>query len=216
MKIRDIINLSMPDIQELSDADLRQAYTNLKRSSTQRRHGFERAGLPVNIPEMYRYEARAGDLTRRQLEQAVSTGAGFINAPIYTAGGFRKYKERRKNELKSRFGLDDMTDADFDRYGQFMNAMQDRLAGSWKYVSAQAKKLAAEAQRLNLDPMQFMRNFEYWQDHVDELENARPIERGNVRPSDYVRQLGLPGIRQWNREERGAVREQFGIGRRKK
>ena len=200
MKVKDIIELSMPEIMELSDAELRAAYTNLRRSAAARARGFEQAGLPVNIPARLQYSVPARYLSRDQLENMVAQGKSAV-APIYSVSGYRRYQEQQKNELKSRFGMSNLTDEQFRKYGEFMGAMQKRMKGSWDYVSAEAYKMASEALRLNLDPKQFMRNFAYWSDHLEDLELAKPLERKNLKPSDYIKQLNLQRIGSWKRGE---------------
>ena len=200
MKVKDIIELSMPEIMELSDAELRAAYTNLRRSAAARARGFEQAGLPVNIPARLQYKVPARYLTRAQLENMVAQGKSAV-APIYSVSGYRRYQEQQKDELKSRFGMSNLTDEQFRKYGEFMGAMQKRMKGSWDYVSAEAYKMASEALRLNLDPKQFMRNFAYWSDHLEDLERAQPLERKNLKPSDYIKQLNLQRVGSWKRGE---------------
>ncbi len=200
MKVKDIIELSMPEIMELSDAELRAAYTNLRRSAAARARGFEQAGLPVNIPARLQYSVPARYLSREQLENMVAQGKSAV-APIYSVSGYRRYQEQQKDELKSRFGMSNLTDEQFRKYGEFMGAMQKRMKGSWDYVSAEAYKMASEALRLNLDPKQFMRNFAYWSDHLEDLERAQPLERKNLKPSDYIKQLNLQRIGSWKRGE---------------
>lgn len=204
MKVKDIIELSMPEVMELSDQELRAAYTNLRRSAAARARGFEQAGLPVNIPERLQYKIPARYLSRPQLENMVAQGKSAV-APIYSVSGYMRYQEQYKNELKSRFGMSDMTDEQFKKYGEFMGAMQKRMKGAWDKVSAEAYKMASEALRLNMNPSQFMRNFAYWSEHLEDLEAARPLERKNLKPSDYVKQLNLPKIGEWKRENRETV-----------
>lgn len=200
MKVKDIIELSMPEIMELSDAELRAAYTNLRRSAAARARGFEQAGLPVNIPARLQYSIPARYLSRAQLENMVAQGKSAV-APIYSVSGYKRYQEQQKDELKSRFDMSNLTDEQFRKYGEFMGAMQKRMKGSWDYVSAEAYKMASEALRLNLDPKQFMRNFAYWSDHLEDLERAQPLERKNLKPSDYIKQLNLQRIGSWKRGE---------------
>ena len=88
------------------------------------------------------------------------------------------------------------------RYGAFLGAMAKRLGTRFSYDSDSAMALVDEADRLNLNPNQFLRNYDYWLNHVEELESAEPIDRANgVKPSDYAKQLGLPKIKQWNKEQ---------------
>jgi hypothetical protein len=99
---------------------------------------------------------------------------------------------------------------EFDRYGRFMGSMQERFGALWSYASDQTKELYDAAkkngadlgeltERLNLDPEQLIKNFEFWSEHMDALVSAEPITWHRAgRPvyaSDYARKLGLGKIR---------------------
>ena len=84
---------------------------------------------------------------------------------------------------------------EYQDYKRFLGAMAERVGENWKYVSGEGMELYAEAKRLNLNPSQFLRNANYWIEHVEELTEAKPLSRKTIRPSDYARQLKLPKIR---------------------
>ena len=193
MKFSDLIKMSMVQVKEM-----------LKGMSTRRAAAFQKHGAPVP-DQLTRLRASAGSLSDDDLSRAIGLQSSTLQGRGMDYSGYVKMQNERRNMLKERFGLNNLTDEQFDQYGQFMNAMQEREgARGWEYASALAKKIAIEAIRLNMDPSKFMRNFDYWTDHIDDLEKAKPLQRSRpVRASDYIKQLKLPTIKAWRNDQRG-------------
>ena len=204
MKFSDLIKMSMVQVKEMSRTAKEKAYSMLKGMSTRRAATFQKHGAPVP-DQLSRLQASAGSLSDDDLSRAIGIQSSTLQGRGMNYAGYVQMQNERRNMLKERFGLNNLTDEQFDQYGAFMNAMQEREgARGWEYASALAKKIAIEAIRLNMDPSKFMRNFDYWTDHIDELEKAKPLERSRpVRASDYIKQLKLPTIKAWRNDRRG-------------
>lgn len=199
MKLADIKRMSRRQISKLPEATKRSLYTNLRRSVTQRSHAFERRGLKQRMPQIYEKLPKTSEASSRMLDEALSMAGSYLEGQIYTARGYEQYLKERQSTLQERLGLDKpLTKAQFDQYGRFMGDMQKRMGSNWSLVSHQAAQMFAEALRLNLKPDQFKRNFDYWSNHLKDLENARPIDRpSGVKPSDYIKQLHLETVTSW-------------------
>lgn len=201
MKFKDIINKSMVQIRKMSRAAKESAYSTLKGMSARRANTFIKNS--VSVPDqLSRLKAPAGSLSDADLERAIALQSSTLQTRGMRYSEALQMQNERREMLKDRFGLSDLTNEQFDQYGKFMNEMQEREgAKGWSYASALAKKMAVEALRLNMDPAKFMRNFDYWSDHLDDLERARPLVRSRpVRASDYIKQLKLPTIRSWKND----------------
>lgn len=201
MKFKDIINKSMVQIRQMSRAAKESAYSTLKGMSTRRASTFIKNSASVP-DQLSRLKAPAGSLSDADLERAIALQSSTLQTRGMRYSEALQMQNERREMLKDRFGLSDLTNEQFDQYGRFMNEMQEREgAKGWSYASALAKKMAVEALRLNMDPAKFMRNFDYWSDHLDDLERARPLVRSRpVRASDYIKQLKLPTIRSWKND----------------
>lgn len=199
MKLSEIIGMSARQIRTLGESVKKAIYTNLRRSVTQRGRAFQRKGLEQKMPKAVRNLPPFGKATEKQINDALSMAETYLTGNIYTASGFESYQAENMKMWGERLGYGrPLTKAEYDEFGRYMGEMQDRTGGNWQHVSSQAAQLFAEARRLNLNPAQFKRNFDYWSDHVDKLQNARPIDRpSGVKPSDYIKQLKLETITSW-------------------
>lgn len=199
MKLSEIIGMSARQIRTLGSEIKQKLYTNLRRSVTQRGKAFERKGLKQKAPKSVMNLPSFKNASEKQINEALSMAETYLTGNIYTAAGFEEYISESKQMWGERLGYGrPLTKAEYDRFGRYMGDMQERTGANWQHVSSQAAQLFAEALRLNLNPDQFKRNFDYWSDHVDKLKNARPIDRpSGVKPSDYIRQLKLETITSW-------------------
>lgn len=206
MKLKDIQGMSTRQIVRLPESDKRDLYRQLRRTVSRRRSSFEKHGLKFRAPAGLRGDLAApSKASVSAIDEALRAGVSYIDpqSSIYTASGYMRWEKAQRRELAESMGLPEMTDTDYRQYRQFMNDMAVRMKGSWQYVSTQAKQLYAEAKRLNLNPNQFRRNFDYWAKHVKDLADARPISRGSgVKPSDYIKQLKLESVTSWKNKNR--------------
>lgn len=174
MKIKELMNATQRELNQLSEADLRSAFSNAKRSYSARAKSFEKLGVKQTVPQkfMNAIQKETSELSRNELLNAVLAARGNLSSSLATARGKLAFEQSRKNALKERLGLSEMSDSQFDRFGKFMGEMQQRYKETWKQVSFAAWKIATEAVQRNLDPDQFIDNFEYWSDHLEDLEDT--------------------------------------------
>ena len=174
MKIKELMNATQRELNHLSEADLRSAFSNAKRSYSARAKSFEKLGVKQTIPQkfMNAIQKDTAELSKNELLNAVLAARGNLSSSLATARGKLAFEQSRKNALKERLGLSEMSDSQFDRFGKFMGEMQQRYKETWKQVSFAAWKIATEAVKRNLDPHQFKDNFEYWSDHLEDIEDT--------------------------------------------
>ncbi len=172
MKISELMNATMSELNSLSEADLKSAFSNAKRSFSARQKYFDKLGMKQTIPNKFMNVVNKDDPSRTDLLNAVLSARGHFQSKLSTARGKQAFETARRNALKDRLGLSEMSDSQFDQYGKFMGAMQERYKEVWKQVSFAAWKIATEAVTRNLDPDQFAENFEYWQDHLEDIEET--------------------------------------------
>lgn len=172
MKISELMNTTMSELNSLSEADLKSAFSNAKRSFSARQKYFDKLGMKQTIPNKFMNVVNKDNPSRTDLLNAVLSARGHFQSKLSTARGKQAFETARRNALKDRLGLSEMSDSQFDQYGKFMGAMQERYKEVWKQVSFAAWKIATEAVTRNLDPDQFAENFEYWQDHLEDIEDT--------------------------------------------
>lgn len=204
-RLKSLLSSSFADIKSLSGSELRTAYKSAAASIRGRRRAFEKAGKLSALPERYRegVPSVSSFESETAMRAALAENLGYIRGKVSTLSGYEKVMDSRAKAVGEKLGLDFKSQADFSRFGEFMGEMQTRLKSMWKPASDFVVDLYKQAQRLNLNPMQLMKNYEYWRDHLEDLENLDPIEGRNreLRPSDYIKKAKLEKISDYYKME---------------
>lgn len=202
MKLSEIQSMSRHQISRLSAAVKKDLYVKFRRLVNDRTRSFTSRGLTPRMTASIKDMPTPAKATEAQMNAYLSNAGAYIQGTYYTYKGWKQHDTEVKREIMDRLDMPNMTDDQFKRYFEFMNAMSDMMGNAWHGVSSQASQLFAEAERLNLNASQFVRNFDYWQDHVEDLRNAKPLTRkAGVKPSDYIRQLKLESITSWRKRQ---------------
>lgn len=200
-RLNKILHRSLLEASELSQKELRSDYNYLRKVIRSRQKSFEKRGQSALFSKAYAagFTSLKNIKSKPQLMAEMARMENYLLSNRSTVEGALAYQaqeEKRRQSLSETLDRD-LTPEEFDNIGEFLGQMQDRLKEVWKTVSDRAIKLFEEAQRLNLDPGQFLRNYDYWMEHVDALEGARPLNYAYVKPSSYIEQLRLPSISEW-------------------
>lgn len=186
-------------LSQLDDSALKQSYNVLKRTVKARLKTFEKHNALNAISSKYRQMPSVRDLTKTELLNLISDTTNFLGGE---KGTYKRYQEQRKRlmeDAQQRLGdsFQFKNDAEYEEYLRFMGAMQERVGVAvWSNkASGDGEELYAQAKRLNINPMQFVKNYDYWMEHVDKLEKAVPVKSRNAKPSTYAKQLHLPKIK---------------------
>lgn len=200
VKMSDLMKMTARELGALSDSEVRKAYQNVRRTARSRAQTFERHGAAVpGLLASLTGSSKGvdvGELRHRVKNAAYQYRWG--RAAVSYAAYEEQQEEFRNRMQESMPDLDLSTPEKMDAYGKFMGEMQARYGEMWHAVSNQARDIYREAVRLNVDPRAFMRNYDYWADHIAELERTDPIHTRSERklqPSDYARKLGLEKIK---------------------
>lgn len=181
-------------LKELSKGELSKAYSQVVKSVESRVRGFERKGLEDVLPKVAR------DIPNAPTPRNISELSNFLLSNKSSVNKYIQHEKATMKTIEERLSSENY-DFEFENleeyqdYKCFLGAMAERVGENWKYVSGEGVALYAEAKRLNLNPSQFLRNANYWIENADKLEEATPLNRKTIRPSDYARQLKLPKIR---------------------
>lgn len=204
-RLKSILNRTLLEESDLTQKQLRSDYNYLRKVIRSRQKSFEKRGHSDLFSKSFAQGFRSLKTikSRGQLLAEMARMENYLLSSRSTVEGALTYQEqenKRRQSLSETLNRD-LSEEEFNNIGEFLGQMQDRLKEVWKTVSDRAVKLFEEAQRLNLDPGQFLRNYDYWIEHAEELEGARPLNYDYVKPSSYIEQLRLPSISKW-REDR--------------
>lgn len=208
MKIGDIINMAAYKVNKLSGSALTAAYTTLKSAFNKRVNIFKKHDAERALPPQFRNGMQSSlGMSDDEKLHAIKEASAFMR------GSRSSYTGWKRSELEQMENLNEMLEGDFEfksledfrKYGEFMGEMQTRLGEMWKNVSSQVRELFFASERLGVNSSQFLKNYEYWIEHAEKLQQAKPIEWSTsgrkVKASDYARQLKLPKMSEWYQSE---------------
>lgn len=205
MKIIDIISMPAYKVNKLESAALGSAYTVLRSAFNKRVRTFAKHDAVRALP----FQFRKGMPSARNLSDEEKLRL-LKEASAFMRGSRSSYSGWKRSEIEQMESLNESLDGvfhfnnleEFRKYGEFMGEMQTRAGTMWGGgESSQVRELYFASQRLGIDPNQFLKNYEYWLEHAEKLQKAKPIEWNSsgrkVKASDYARQLKLPKMSEW-------------------
>lgn len=205
MKIQQLLNAAgINTLRKLNKADLKKTYRQISKALKGRTKTFRKHGRVEAVPERFRDGLEnPADMSRNEMLAGISDALAYMRGQVSTFKGWSEVQKSRMDAYNKTMADSGQplfeTQGDFDDYGRFMGDMQERFGDLWHYNSDQAKEMYTQARRLNLDPKQLTKNFDFWADHLEELAEADPITwhraGRQVYASDYARKLGLGKIR---------------------
>ena len=198
MAIKDLLAMSASQLSALEGAELRRAFKSVSASLRMRRQAFARHDKLSGMPEKYRGGIRkAGSFdTEAEMRDYMKTGLAYMKGRVSTFSGYQESISEKRKAIEAKRGKPFKSNEEFERWGDFLAEMQERNKMSWHSISDVVQsELWDESERLNIDPMQLMKNFEYWSEHLEDLKKAKPLKRGReLRASDYLKALKLENI----------------------
>lgn len=204
MKISEIVGMPAYKVNKLGSAALGSAYTVLRSAFNKRVKTFAKHDALRALP----FQFRSGMPSARNLSDEEKLRL-LKEASAFMRGSRSSYSGWKRSEVEQMESLNEMLKGDhefknledFRQYGEFMGEMQTRLGEMWKNVSSQVRELYFQSERLGVSSKQFLKNYEYWLAHSEELQQAKKIEWSSsgrkVKASDYARQLKLPKMSEW-------------------
>ena len=197
----------MAEIASASSAQQREMWGYMRRVLKSRFKTFEKHGLGEAIPRRF----RDGVATVRQLEKEgalareISRALGYLEGKTSTARGYMETPREGTSNLEKAIGHP-LSPKEYADYKSFMDEMATRLKETWKHVSDEALEMIEQSRRLGIGIEQFKKNFDYWVENIQKLQDVDQIMTKAGRPakaSTYIRRLeGLPSIAEWKKSQR--------------
>lgn len=191
------MNRSLASLSRASKSTLKGMYSTLKKEVGKRVKTYKKHGATKHLPSNIQNLKGVNNLDADDLAMNIANMSNFLRSNKASYTSFIKNRRENMARLEEMMDYNFESEEDYETYERFMSEMYKRDKVMWKQHYDTAMELYAQGRRLNLNPMQFLRNYEYWldADTIEELANAEPIERSNLKPSDYARALKLPKIR---------------------
>ena len=181
----------------MSKKELRSAYSQLRGAVKRRQETFKRHDALYAVPKKVREAKAPSRMNKKELMQAIGNAGNFYLSDKGTYTKWKKKRAEQKKKLEENLGIP-LTDEQVNNFGKFMGDAKYRSGD--KFDSAKAAELYKAATEKNMDPEQFLRNYEYWTEekNLEALKQAETISRSRkVYPSDYIKKLGLQPIKSY-------------------
>lgn len=199
LKLQELMGMTARELSRLSRSDLRESYQNIRKIVNSRVNTFSKHGVESAVPRDLRSGlGSAKGRSDADLVQNMRDSFAWMRGSASTYKGYEKARDSFRDKMQESMPDLDLSDQDkMEAFGRFMGDMQERYGEMWHAISNQARDIYREAVRLNMNPSALMRNYDYWADHIADLENADPIKTKadrTLKPSEYARKLGLEKI----------------------
>lgn len=198
----------------------KQIFRALKNTLDSRIRTYAKHGASSKVPDNIMNIGGVKGKTKSQLIKDIRQMSSFMRNPEKgTYAKYEKAREKRRASISRGTGVQIRTPEEEDKLDEFLKKARERYADDsiWKNGGYQvAFDMFDAARNLSLNPDQFLRNFEYWEEHLSDLENAEPIKSGRkLYPSDYARKLNLPKISSGSKPKRKKSRSRGKLRKRK-
>lgn len=196
IKLGELMEMTARELSSLSRAQIREAYQNMRKIVGSRVRTFEKHGAAEAVPA-----AQRGGLPSSKgrpdadLVQDIRSALAWMRGKRSTYKGYEETQEAFRQRMQEAMPDLDLSDKDkFDAYGRFMGEMQDRYKEMWHDISNIVRDVYNDLTRLNEDPRQFMKNYDYWADEVEKINREKKEQhiggrRRSSKMSTYMRQL---------------------------
>ena len=196
IKIGELKEMTARELSGLSRAGIREAYQTLRKIANSRIRTFEKHGAADAVPAALR--GGLGSSKGRpdaDLIQDMRGMLAWMRGKRSTYKGYEETQEHFREAMQDAMPDLDLSDKDkFDAYGRFMGEMQERYKEMWHDISNIVRDVYNDLTRLNEDPRQFMKNYDYWADEVERINREKKEQhiggrRRSSKMSTYMRKL---------------------------
>lgn len=199
--LKSIINTPIANLPKRY-VDLYQMQKTVGKELRKRKKQFKKQGLTQAIKDVE--HLRTGN-TKASVLKYVAEASVFLRKVTSTPTGYRKVQRAKKRALEKLLKRKFKNNEEFDNFGKFMGAMQERAGDMWDKISSMAIELYEQARRINLNTDLIFENYEYWMDHVDDIDDLTKQEVSKIKKSmknvsseeEATKILGFESIRKY-------------------
>lgn len=156
-------------IRDMSAGDIRSAYVKMRKAANQRLKRMEKAGL--GTMGSYRFP-KVRDLSERQMAEQLAEASRYMRDPRHTVPGERRFMKEELGKLHD-MGYDWINESNFYEFTDFMDDLREQY-GNKAFDSGDAADVFNNAQKIGIDPDVVKENFDYFAEHLTEMERMKP------------------------------------------
>ena len=169
-------------IAKMSLSEVKQAYSNLRGVANKRLSRLESQGL--GSYGSYRFP-KVKDLTENQLRSELSEASRYVRDPRHTVRGEKAFMKREIESLREQ-GFDFIDESNFYEFTQYMEELREQY-GAKAFDSGDAADVFSNSQKIGIDPEIVKENFEYFAEHLTELERMKPARSASGATMPAIR-----------------------------
>lgn len=197
IKIGQLKEMTARELSGLSKAGIREAYQTLRKIANSRIRTFEKHGAAEAVPAALR--GGLGSSKGRSNDELVQNMRDMLkwirDDKRSKYKGYVEKQEHFRESMQEALPDLDLSDKEkLDQYGYFMGDMAERYKEMWHDISNIVRDVYRDLTKLNEDPRQFMKNYDYWADEVEKINREKKEKhiggrRRSSKMSTYMRKL---------------------------
>lgn len=179
-------------LKATGEAEARKEYQRLRRIAQKRLARFE--GTQYEDTDIYKnrtikhpFKPSSKLKDVRALQAALSDVRGFLDSERSSITGLKRIDKKTISTLHAN-GYTFVNMGNIKAFGEFMEAVRIK-AGRRMFASDRVAEMYDAAERKGIPPEELLKDFEYWQKNVEELNSSRVSRKEGATADDYRRTI---------------------------
>ena len=175
------------DIKGMADSAVREAYASLRGVAQKRVGRMAAQGLGRDLPTFPTTRGLSNEEARQQLAEV----SRWIRDPRHTVKGYKRQRAYNLERFHEK-GYDWIDESNYEDFIRYMEELREEY-GSKVFDSGDAVDVYNNAQRIGIPTDTIKKNFNYFAQHLEDLDRMRPVrsEKGATMGAirDKIRKL---------------------------
>ena len=177
-KVKAMINTPLAKLPNRY-VDLYEMQKAIGKELRKQKRAFKKQGLKSAIPEEIT-KLRTGN-TKASVKHYVAEASAYLRRMDSTPKGYRQKQAHKRKAIEEVIGKKFKNAEEFDSFGKFMGDIQERAGNMWEKISDIVIELWNLANKLNLNTSLIIENYEYWLDHIKDIEELNKRQVGKIK-----------------------------------
>ena len=174
------------EINAMSPQEMRKAYSELRSVANKRIARMSAQGLGRKGRKKQKPFKTLKGMSSREVETALKAVSQWLREPTHTVKGYKRQRAFVLEQMRERYGYDFITTENYEDFVDFMEDMRERNSGK-TFDSGDAADVFNEAMRIKISPYKLKKEFDYFADHMKELEQMEPLKSGKGRTMESIK-----------------------------
>ncbi|MBQ1571895.1 MAG: hypothetical protein IIZ78_12265 [Clostridiales bacterium] len=159
------------EIAGMGEKAVREAYAGLRSVANKRIGRMAAQGLgPKKGMQTF---AKTRGMNETEVRTALADVSRWIREPSHTVRGYKRNRDSLLDTFHQQ-GMDYVDENNFEDFIQYMDELREEY-GSKVFDSGDAADVYNNAQRIGIPTETVKKNFNYFAEHLDEMDRMRPV-----------------------------------------